>query len=53
MRRFLPVLTVLLVATRAASANGLLIPEDKQLPPLAMLNHSVKITLEDQVAITH
>ncbi|HMF14093.1 MAG TPA: VIT domain-containing protein, partial [Gemmataceae bacterium] len=53
MRRFLPVLTVLLVATRGASANGLLIPEDKQLPPLAMLHHSVKITLEDQVAITH
>jgi Ca-activated chloride channel family protein len=53
MRRFLPVLTVLLMATRGSSANGLLIPEDKQLPPLAMLNHSVKITLEDQVAITH
>jgi Ca-activated chloride channel family protein len=53
MRRFLPFLAVLLMATRGASANGLLIPEDKQLPPLAMLNHSVKITLEDQVAITH
>src|SRR5262245_1761907 len=53
MRRFLPVLTVLLAAAGSASANGLLIPEDKQLPPLAMLNHSVKITLEDQVAITH
>jgi Ca-activated chloride channel family protein len=53
MRRFLPVLTVLLAAAGSASANGLLIPEDKQLPPLAMLNHQVKIMLEDQVARTH
>jgi Ca-activated chloride channel family protein len=53
MRRFLPVLTVLLAVAGSASANGLLIPEDKQLPPLAMLHHQVKITLEDQVAITH
>jgi Ca-activated chloride channel homolog len=53
MRRFLPLLTVLLAWAGSASANGLLIPEDKQLPPLAMLNHKVAITLEDQVAITH
>src|SRR5262245_61168789 len=53
MRRCLPVLTVLLIATGAASANGLLIPEDKQLPPLAMLSHKVTIKLEDQVARTH
>src|SRR5262252_7780905 len=53
MRRYLPALTVVLAWAGAAGANGLLIPEDKQLPPLAMLNHSVKITLEDQVAITH
>src|SRR5205807_2839364 len=36
-----------------ASANGLLIPEDKQLPPLAMLQHKVTIKLDDQVALTH
>src|SRR5712692_4580106 len=53
MRRYLPVLTVLLVAAGAASANGLLIPEDKQLPPLAMLQHKVTIKLDDQVALTH
>src|SRR5262245_6892414 len=52
MRRYLPILTVLLVSTGAASANGLLIPEDKQLPPLAMLQHKVTIKLDDQVAIT-
>jgi Ca-activated chloride channel family protein len=53
MRRFLPVLTVLLAWVGGASAHGLLIPEDKKLPPLAMLQHIVNIKLEDQVAITH
>src|SRR6266851_1842383 len=52
MRRLLPVLTVLLAWAGSAGAHGLLIPEDKQLPPLAMLNHKVTIKLEDQVAIT-
>src|SRR5713101_5660487 len=52
MRRFLPVLALLLVWSGAAHARGLLIPEDKTLPPLAMLNHKVSITLEDQVAVT-
>src|SRR5437870_1069059 len=52
MRRLLPVLTVLLAWTGAARAHGLLIPEDKNLPPLAMLNHKVTIAIEDQVAVT-
>jgi len=52
MRRLLPVLALLLVWSGAAHARGLLIPEDKTLPPLAMLNHKVSITLEDQVAVT-
>ncbi|HEV3146313.1 MAG TPA: VIT domain-containing protein [Gemmataceae bacterium] len=41
-----------LLLAAAAQAHGLLIPEDKNLPPLAMVNHRVKITIEDQVAIT-
>src|SRR5437879_318669 len=53
MRRFLPVLIVLFAWAGAAGANGLLIPEDKQLPPLAMLQHKVTIKLDDQVALTH
>ncbi len=53
MRRYLPVLTVLLAWAGGVSAHGLLIPEDKKLPPLAMLQHIVNIKLEDQVAITH
>jgi Ca-activated chloride channel family protein len=52
MRRSLAVLAVLLTAAGAARAHGLLIPEDKNLPPLAMLNHKVTIAIEDQVAIT-
>src|SRR5262245_57410850 len=48
----LQVVTLLVVAG-AAQAKGLLIPEDKSLPPLAMLNHKVTIAVEDQVAVTH
>src|SRR2546421_10984819 len=51
MRRLLPVLLVLAVAG-PAQARGLLIPTEKKLPPLAMLNHQVEITIEDQVAVT-
>jgi Ca-activated chloride channel family protein len=35
-----------------ANAAGLLIPEDKKLPPLAMVHHRVTIGIDDQVAIT-
>src|SRR5947209_5481060 len=52
MRRFLPVLALVLAWTGPAHAKGLLIPEDKNLPPLAMLDHKVTIAIEDQVAVT-
>src|SRR5437660_1649612 len=51
MRRLLPVLLVLAVAG-PAQARGLLIPTEKKLPPLAMLNHQVKVAIDDQVAVT-
>src|SRR5947208_3214498 len=51
MRRLLPVL-VLLAAAAPVHARGLLIPTEKKVPPLAMLNHQVNITIEDQVAVT-
>ncbi|HYT87729.1 MAG TPA: VIT domain-containing protein, partial [Gemmataceae bacterium] len=51
MRRVLPLL-VLLAAVAPAQARGLLIPKEKTVPPLAMLNHQVSITIEDQVAVT-
>jgi Ca-activated chloride channel family protein len=51
MRRLLPVLLVLLAAA-PAQARGLLIPTEKKVPPLAMLNHQVSIAIDDQVAVT-
>jgi Ca-activated chloride channel homolog len=53
MCRFLLIVAVLLCGAAAADAHGLLIPEDKSLPPLAMLNHKVKITIDDQLAVTN
>src|SRR6516162_3535144 len=52
MQRVLPALVLLLAGTGAVQAHGLLIPVEKKLPPLAMLNHQVEIKIEDQVAIT-
>jgi len=43
----------LLVYAQAAQATGLLIPVEKKLPPLAMLNHHVTVSIEEQVAITN
>src|SRR5262249_6937184 len=33
-------------------ASGLLIPEEKKVPPLAMVSHKVTIDIEDQVAVS-
>jgi Ca-activated chloride channel family protein len=52
MRRCLPVLAILLAWAGSAHGHGLLIPEEKSVPPLAMLNHHVTIAIEDQVAVT-
>src|SRR5215831_14896611 len=52
MRRFTFLTALLLAAAGTAQGHGLLIPEEKTLPPLAMLNHKVTIAIEDQVAVT-
>jgi Ca-activated chloride channel homolog len=52
MRRYLPLVVLALAWAGPVRANGLLIPEDKKVPPLAMVHHRVNITLEDQVAVT-
>jgi Ca-activated chloride channel family protein len=52
MRTVLLSLAVLFATAGPAAAHGLLIPEDKQLPPLAMVNHRVRIDIDDQVAVT-
>jgi Ca-activated chloride channel family protein len=48
----LPAVVALLACVGAVRAHGLLIPEEKTVPPLAMLNHKVTIAIEDQVAVT-
>src|SRR6476619_3517494 len=53
MRAKLFAVTLWLAVTGPVSAHGLLIPEDKTLPPLAMVYHRVSITVEDQVAVTN
>lgn len=47
----LSLFTALLVANTGFS-HGLLIPDDKKLPPLAMVFHRVNVAIEDQVAVT-
>lgn len=50
--RLLLTALALLIGFAPVQAAGLLIPEEKSLPPLAMLQHKVSIALEDQVAVT-
>jgi len=45
------VLAALLVC-RVAGATGLMIPEDRQLPPLAIQSHRVEVTIDGAVART-
>jgi Ca-activated chloride channel family protein len=52
MHRYWSVVAVLMTCTGVIHAHGLLIPEEKSLPPLAMLNHKVHITIDDQVSVT-
>ena len=52
LRSTLAVLVAALASASSASASGILIPEDKKLPPLAMVNHKVTVTIDEQVAIT-
>ncbi len=52
MRYGLPLFALLVAAGADARAAGLLIPEDKKLPPLAMVNHRVSAAVDDQVAVT-
>jgi Ca-activated chloride channel homolog len=53
MRRTLLILAVFLAGTSSAPAAGMLIPKEKELPPLAMLDHKVEIRIEDQVATVY
>lgn len=52
MRLLFGVFIAWLASAGLASAQGLLIPIDRKVPPLVMRSHRVNVTLEDQVAIT-
>src|SRR6266567_444310 len=52
MRFAVPLFALFVAAGSTAQAAGLLIPDDKKLPPLAMVNHRVNVAIEDQVSIT-
>src|SRR5437868_12465226 len=52
MRNLLLAATLALSAANSTFAHGLLIPEDRKLPPLAMVHHRVTVAIEDQVAVT-
>ena len=52
MRQAISSLVLVLAAAASTNAAGLLIPEDKKLPPLAMVHHRVNISIEDQVTVT-
>jgi Ca-activated chloride channel family protein len=52
MPRLLPILILTLVCTGSARAQGVLIPTQADVPPLAMRSHEVQVTLQDQAAVT-
>jgi Ca-activated chloride channel family protein len=52
MRYAIPAFLAFVSLAAPVSAHGLLIPEDKKVPPLAMVHHRVQIGIEDQVATT-
>ncbi|MEI7684785.1 MAG: VIT domain-containing protein [Planctomycetota bacterium] len=51
MRRLL-VFALLLSTPALSQASGIMIPTEKKLPPMTMLNHLVNVAIEDQAAVT-
>ena len=52
MRYAVPLFVLLAAAGGRVQAAGFLIPNEKGTPPLAMVNHKVNVTVEDQIATT-
>lgn len=52
MCRVLLAALILAMTTSAASAKGLLVPDDVKLAPLALVTHHVTVAIDDQVAVT-
>src|SRR5437660_1455657 len=51
--RLISALLVGLAVTGSAQAQGLLVPNDKDVPPLALVSQEVRVAIEDQVAQSH
>src|SRR5271155_228909 len=51
--RFISALFFGLACTGAAHAQGLLVPVDRNTPPLALVGQEVRVSIEDQAAETH
>lgn len=52
MRRFMIAIAAVLLAGSAVQANGVLVPVEKKLPPLALVDQKITIQIEEQVAVT-
>jgi Ca-activated chloride channel family protein len=52
MRRILAAFALLILIGTSANASGMLIPVEKKLPPLALVNQKVTINIDEQVAVT-
>ncbi len=52
MRRHLAAFAVLIIAGSSVHAGGMMIPKEKALPPLALVDQKVTVNIEDQAAIT-
>ena len=50
--RWSGVLVAVLALAQATFAAGMLIPKDRDVPPLAIKSHRVSVTISDQVAVT-
>jgi len=51
--RLISALLVGLAVAGNTHAQGLLVPEDTSVPPLALVGHEVRVAIENQVAETH
>ena len=52
LRTILTLFTACFLSLPSLVAQGYMIPRDRSLPPMQLVNHRVKVLLDDQVAVT-
>jgi Ca-activated chloride channel family protein len=52
MQRWLPLVLFGLACATPVQAQALLVPSEKEVPPLAMVSHQVDVAIHDQAAVT-